>query len=598
MDSDSENQNNCEDAEAWSRSDSSQEECASNLRPESCNTDEDDENFSKDSYIPKSESEPEQQLSGCEAVSHWEQENDNRESCSIPDITLALTLHPGEEEPQGEARNSLGSSTASPRVQTSQGGGSSDAPPAPFSFGISEEGAEQAQRWDSGSVTELCRPQQHRAKHTRLSQSERHVKETKSKCKRIALLLTHAPNPYNKGALLFKKRRQRVENYTFISYGTGENNSDDQTEEAEDLPEYNFVSTSDSELEEEHSAFYKQCQYSWNWKSQHKMEGLPETQGKGALMFAQRRKRMDEIVSEHEELRSKGLPVEGPLPESEPIAHPNIHEPKETYVYSSQDTYTKQTDYQENTANVPKPLVPNRTAKPFLGFQVNAPPSPRHSVVAPVTLVKKPEPKFKVPVPVSSNTNPHVWSPTGDIIASRDERISVPAIKTGILPEAKRKGSSKQSPPEQKASLQNKGDRRSFIECEEDCFSLGAEACNFMQPKTIKLKNPPPVAPKPAINPTCPPWKGALDDPYVPPRSPQPASTANHWAQDQKPARLQASTNISSQQLHPQPTANSWSLQESRSPVSMQARSPTYSPQPPPPPSSAPNSIPSYPLRQ
>ncbi|XP_055014467.1 LOW QUALITY PROTEIN: synaptopodin-2 [Boleophthalmus pectinirostris] len=630
MDPDSEDQSDTEKTEAWSGSESSQEDSCrvSDMKPESCNSEEDTENLpmnSSSSHVPKPDSEPkecwemesEEHLSEREEnVFYREREVDKSESSPTRDMVLALTLHPGEEEPRGPAGNSQSAGTESPRVHSSEGGGSSDAPTACVSFGISEEGAEQAQRWDSGSDTNLCRPTRHRTRHTRLSQSERHVKETKSKCKSIALLLTHAPNPRNKGVLLFKKRQQRVENFTFISYGTGENiDSEDQTEETEDLTEYHFVSTSDSELEEENSVYHQQCQYSWNWRSQHKMEGLPETQGKGALMFAQRRKRMDEIVSEHEELRSKGLPVEGPAPEPEPTAPPKMYEPNETYVYSAQDNYTEQpVSYQEDS-NASKPLVPNRTAKPFLGFQANAPPPARHSVVVPVTPAKKkPEPKFKVPVPVPSNTSPKVWSPTSDVIASRDERISVPAIKTGILPETKRKGSSKQSPPEQKANLQNKGDRRSFIECEEDCFSLGAEACNFMQPKPIKLKNPPPVAPKPTINPACPPWM-VKEDPYIPPRNPQPSPAAigphsqnylqphdrakpqqmsNQWAQDQTPARLQTSTNMSSQ-LQPQPTANSWSLEQSRSPVSMQARGPTYSPQAPPPQSSAPNSVASCP---
>lgn len=442
-----------------------------------------------------------------------------------------------------------------------------------------------------------------------LSQSERHVKETKSKCKRIALLLTNAPNPQNKGALLFKKRQQRVKNYTLVSYGTSGDSKDRIEEEELTSTGYNFIATSDSELEEGYSVYHQQCQLSVNWESLQKMEGLPETKGKGALMFAQRRQRMDEIVSEHEELRSKGLPVEG-VPESQHTAAQNIYDTTETYMYNDQADYPcadvkQQVEYQENLT-MPKPLVPNRTAKPFLGFQVKAPPPVRHSVVAPVTSVtKKPEPRFKVPVP--SITSPHVWSPTGDIIASRDERISVPAIKTGILPESKRKGTYKQSTPEQEAGhLQNKGERRSFIECEEDCFSLGAEACNFMQPKTIKHKNPPPVAPKPTINPACPPWigKSPLDEPFVAPRSPisqpypspigphsqnylqphdwvKPQQMSNHWAQDQTAAALQTSTNKSSQ-LHPQPARNSWSLQQPRSPVSMQARSPSYSPQPPP----------------
>ncbi len=56
--------------------------------------------------------------------------------------------------------------------------------------------------------------------------------------------------------------------------------------------------------------------------------------------------------------------------------------------------------------------------------------------------------------------------------------------------------------------LQKKGDQKSLIESvtEEDFLSLGAEACNFMQAPTIKQKNPPPVLPKPAINPAHPPW--------------------------------------------------------------------------------------------
>lgn len=475
------------------------------------------------------------------------------------------------------------------------------------------------------------------------SQSERHVKETKSKCKRIARLLTDAPNPQNKGALLFKKRRQRVKKYTLVSYGTGDNklDSEDQLEEetrGEEVKSagYNFVATSDSELEEEYSVYHQQHNLSLNWESVREMEALPETKGKGVLMFAQRRKRMDELVSEHEEQISKGLPVEA-LTEPECTEAQDIYETKEMYVHADQANYMdaslkQHLEYQENVqqmndlSNVPKQLVPNRTAKPFLGFQDGTSPIMPSGVV-PVT--KKHDTRFKVPVPV--NTNPQVWSPTGDIIASRDERISVPAIKTGILPESKRKSTkpltqARESDPQ----LQSKGERRSYIESEEDCFSLGAEACNFMQPRPIKLKNPPPVAPKPTINPACPPWlrRSPSDETYILPRSPvsQPSHSsvgpqgqhylqqqdwaqsqqmANHWASDQTQAKLQTPPNAwtpvsSPSQLHLQPTTNSWSQQPSRSPVSMQARSPTYSPHPPPLASrnksdSAPNSVASCP---
>ncbi|XP_008284947.1 synaptopodin-2 [Stegastes partitus] len=561
------------------------------------------------------------------------------------DMTLALTLT--TEQPQG-ASNRQGSGTGNRRAESSEEGGSSEAPPASVFFGISDEAAEQAEKWNSESDTDLCRPDRHRARYTRLShsesQSERHVKETKSKCKRIARLLTDAPNPQNKGALLFKKRRQRVKKFTLVSYGTGNNKLDSEDQIQEETEEvrcagYNFEATSDSELEEQFSLYHQQHNLSLNWGSVREMEALPETKGKGVLMFAQRRKRMDEIVSEHEDLRDKGLPVEALTgPECTETQH--IYDTEEMYIHGDQANYMdvnlkQHVEYQENIqqmnhlSNVPKPLVPNRTAKPFLGFQKSPTAPVMTGSIVPAT--KKPDQRFKVPVPI--NTNPQVWSPTGDIIASRDERISVPAIKTGILPESKRKATNKQSAMSAQQSdllIQNKGERRSYIESEEDFFSLGAEACNFMQPRTIKLKNPPPVAPKPAINPTCPPWmrRSPSSEPYIPPRSPisQPSHSpggphsqhylqqqdwaqsqqmANRWAPDQTQATLQTPANAwtpvnSSSQLHPQPTTNSWSQQTSRSPVSMQARSPTYSPNYPPSPSrnksdSVPNSVASYP---
>lgn len=438
--------------------------------------------------------------------------------------------------------------------------------------------------------------------------------------------------------MLFKKRRQRVKKYTLVSYGTGDDklDSEDQIEEGTEEVEsagYNFVATSESELEEEYSVYHHQRNLSLNWGSVQEMEALPATKGKGVLMFAQRRKRLDELVTEHEELTSKELPVEV-FSEPECTETHNIYDNKEMYVHTDQanymDTSLKQhLEYQENIQqmnHVPRPLVPNRTAKPFHGFQdgTTAPVMP--GGLAPVT--KKHETRFKVPVPI--NTHPQVWSPTGDIIASRDERISVPAIKTGILPESKRKSTKPSMQAHQSDShLQSKGERKSYIESEEDCFSLGAEACNFMQPRPIKLKNPPPVAPKPTINPACPPWlRSPSDEPYILPRSPvsQPSHSstgphsqhysqqqdwaqsqqmANHWAPDQTQAKLQTPPNAwaplsSPSQLHLQPTTNSWSQQPLRSPVSMQARSPTYSPHPSPLHSrnksdSAPNSVVSCP---
>lgn len=80
------------------------------------------------------------------------------------DMTLALTLT--AEQPQG-ASNRQGPGTGNSRVESSEEGGSSEAPPASVFFGISDEGAEQAEKWNSESDTDPCRPDRHRARHTR-----------------------------------------------------------------------------------------------------------------------------------------------------------------------------------------------------------------------------------------------------------------------------------------------------------------------------------------------------------------------------------------------------------------------------------------------
>ncbi|XP_023190296.1 synaptopodin-2-like isoform X2 [Xiphophorus maculatus] len=528
-------------------------------------------------------------------------------------MTKVLTL--SSERPLG-ASDGHGPSSENRSVESSEEGGSNEAPPASVFFGISDEGAEQTETRNLGSDRDLCRPDRQRARYTRLShkesQSERHVKETKSKCKRIAQLLANAPNPQNKGALLFKKRRQRVKKYTLVSYGTGVHafDSSGQIEGETDKVRsagYSFLGSSDSDFEEQYFQRHQYHNPALDWESGEDMDVLPETKGKGLLMFEQRRKRIDELVSEQEDERSEGF-SEDVLKETQ---RARIYESKEMYMHAEETNVKKHMDYHADVqevnhlSTVPKPMVSNRTAKPFLGFQAS-------STLEPVTMsggvspaMKKHELAFKVHVPI--NSNPKVWSPTGDIIASRDERISVPAIKTGILPESKRKTANKHpSVPAKESELysQSKGERKSYIESEEDFFSLGAEACNFMQPKPIKLKNPPPVAPKPTINPACPPWNPS-SEPCVPSRSPvshpshspiglhgqhylqqqdwtQPQQMAGHWASDQTEASLQTPANarvpVNSSLLRLQPTSNSWSQQPSLSPVSKQAHNPTYSP--------------------
>uniref|UniRef100_A0A8C8F852 Synaptopodin 2b n=1 Tax=Oncorhynchus tshawytscha TaxID=74940 RepID=A0A8C8F852_ONCTS len=449
--------------------------------------------------------------------------------------------------PPGDGRR-LGSGTGARgngSVESPEEGGHSETPPAYVSFGISAQGAEQAEEWDSASERDLPSPSRHRVRHARprqsKSQSDRQVKEAKSKS--IALLLTDSPNPRNRGVLMFKKQRQRVKNYTLVSYGTGQHQFDDKSDEdieSEDGKTVRFTLTTNdySELEEDHSM--NNLGIANIFQHLEEMERLPETRGKGVAMFAQRRQRMDEIALEHEEMRCKGLPGEG-IVELEDTELHKSYKMDETYVQSNHAHGNQQLQCKENqqeveqcahmmnrmpnhiSSAIPKPLVPNRTAKPFLGSQnrVPIPFCPLSGVTSPV---KHHELKFKVSVPI--HTVPEVWSPTGDFIASRDERISVPAIKTGILLDSKRRGANRASSDQaSNAYIHNRGERRSYVESgeEEDYFSLGAEACNFMQPRTVKHKYPPPVAPKPSINPACPPWlKESSSNVLLHPARPQP----------------------------------------------------------------------------
>ncbi|XP_010137408.1 PREDICTED: synaptopodin 2-like protein [Buceros rhinoceros silvestris] len=134
-------------------------------------------------------------------------------------------------------------------------------------------------------------------------------------------------------------------------------------------------------------------------------------------------------------------------------------------------------------------------------------PAPSQHVISSSTVPKQPSPAISPAMP----------RPPSEPLTSREQRIAVPAPRTGILQEARRRGNKKpmfskieekkkNSPnPELLSLVQNldeksKGDHPGAgFESgpEEDFLSLGAEACNFMQSSGRKFKTPPPVAPKP-----------------------------------------------------------------------------------------------------
>ncbi|TSL34589.1 Synaptopodin-2 [Bagarius yarrelli] len=382
-------------------------------------------------------------------------------------------------------------------------GGHTDEDPTSFSvsFGIpSEEDNSEPER-------ELCKPNKHRARHARLrrseSLSEKQVKEAKSKCKRIALLLTAAStNPNNKGLLMFKKHRQRAKQYTLISYGTGENEPEFEDEGSEfsdketHAVEFTVLATSETEIDEDiftNSAGHKNIvtfdldtgllEIERKLNNQEDMNALPETKGKGALMFAQRRQRMDEISAEHEDMR-----------------------------------------------------IINKSAKPF---------SVQNRAAAPFS-------------PSANQEQLYYSDGQGEQIASRDERISVPAIKTGILQDTRKKNKSKPmftfkepqkvSPNPELLNLLNRSEKKTGFDSgtEEDYLSLGAEACNFLQSNKIKNKTPPPVAPKPHIHTTSPQW------------SPQPETAIQQFHQN-------AENNIPVSAKAPAPEIDASVLREEKS---------------------------------
>ncbi|XP_060033075.1 synaptopodin-2 isoform X2 [Erinaceus europaeus] len=533
-------------------------------------------------------------------------------------------------------------------------GGQSEAPPSLVSFAVSSEGTEQGE--EPRLERDHSRPHKHRARHARLrrneSLSEKQVKEAKSKCKSIALLLTDAPNPNSKGVLMFKKRRRRARKYTLISYGTGELEREAEEDEEEEghregSCEVEFLGASESEVDEEllsnpeddDDDSTQALSFDWDSKlvdiekkpqQSDRMEMLPDTTGKGALMFAKRRERMDQITAQEEKERvgireAASVQPDGP---SSVTSYQRKEEGSMSVQSSLNKSYIQVSHglghlpQQNGLSGVPM----NRTAKPFPGAlnQLATPFSPTRNVMSPIADFPAPPPYSAITPPLPETFSSGISSPIGgpaqpppwpqpapwsqpafydasERIASRDERIAVPAKRTGILQEAKRRNTTKPmftfkepkvSPnPELMALLQNSEGKRGTgaggdSGPEEDYLSLGAEACNFMQNSSAKQKTPPPVAPKPAVKsspsqpgtPVSPVWSPGVT-PNQPPAFPisslsqgpmvssikvaqlsyppaRPASVQNLAGPYQGPRAAIASQNYSPKLPAPAPTPN------------------------------------------
>ncbi|XP_075390477.1 synaptopodin 2-like protein isoform X1 [Tenrec ecaudatus] len=175
--------------------------------------------------------------------------------------------------------------------------------------------------------------------------------------------------------------------------------------------------------------------------------------------------------------------------------------------------------------------VPSRPVTPGVAPEPPAPPSAAaRTSTASIFLSAPLRPAGRPEAAVPSPAAPEPPS-------AREQRISVPAARTGILQEARRRGTRKQmfrpgneetksSPnPELLSLVQNLDEKPRALGAEsgpeEDVLSLGAEACNFMQPPGGRsYKAPPPATPKapPPMAPKTPPPMAPKTPPPVAPK--------------------------------------------------------------------------------
>ncbi|MBN3295905.1 SYP2L protein, partial [Amia calva] len=414
-----------------------------------------------------------------------------------------------------------------------------------------------------------------KAKQAKLHRSEsvqdKQVKEARTKCRTIASLLTDAPNPHSKGVLMFKKRRQRAKKYTLISFGSVDEaqlQGDDEDDEDGVFP------TSESEIDEDGFAAAADADTTWDSDYLDILErktpvntatpspgptespGLTGTSGKGAQLFEQQRKRAEEHVTAAslaqmpEKAGTPKMQPTTPTTSTTPSTPPNFGMMNGDFTPASRASMvmsppshplapipaTQPAVISAQLQDMSPSSVLNRTARPFTPGLVSTRASTASVVFRPSSAKKTPTqpPTASVPAPFSppppppppahkpaistaSLYIPPRSAPAGEAMVSREQRISVPAARTGILQEARRRNTKKPmfSLPEEKKNNSPNPELLSLVQNlderpkvggeagfesgpEEDYLNLGAEACNFMQAQ--KHKMPPPVAPKPHVH--------------------------------------------------------------------------------------------------
>ncbi|XP_036403371.1 synaptopodin 2-like protein [Megalops cyprinoides] len=172
------------------------------------------------------------------------------------------------------------------------------------------------------------------------SVQDKQVKEARTKCRTIASLLTDAPNPHSKGVLMFKKRRQRSKKYTLTSFG-----SVDEDIQQDSHEEDGVFPGSESEFDED--GFAASTDPTWDSDYLDILEkktpagtagdeaggtespGLTATSGKGAKLFEQQRRRAAEHAKRAAARQAQAPPPPQP---TETPAPPAEAEPPPAYI--------------------------------------------------------------------------------------------------------------------------------------------------------------------------------------------------------------------------------------------------------------------------
>ncbi|KAJ8416119.1 hypothetical protein AAFF_G00381410 [Aldrovandia affinis] len=197
------------------------------------------------------------------------------------------------------------------------------------------------------------------------------------------------------------------------------------------------------------------------------------------------------------------LPPVQTMPFSQPPAQATPFSPAPKSATPLSPTAAVYSLSQSSPAVFPPPQTPKVSFSPYVTVATTTPSPPAPATPTPAIM--------QYP---TSATN------SAEALASREQRISMPASRTGILQDARRRSTRKPmfAPTEEKKNnspnpallsmVQNLDERpRAGAEGfesgpEEDLLNLGAEACNFMQAQ--KIRGPPPVAPKPHAAPEGP----------------------------------------------------------------------------------------------